>query len=344
MNKKLVTSLIVFILLLAGAAFAFSRITRPGGPALELTPLAVSTQPLSGAATPAVASVSDRPIPAQPAAQDKPCGGSGSINLLMLGLALDNDPRPPGVDGIRLVRVNFDSPAVTVMALPPKLWVDTPALAAQGIEQSELTELYVYAKQQAESSADTAAGAAALIATRAVAQTLMDNFGFRTGNYFSLDQPLFAEMVDTLGGIDMDIPGRVDGTSEGRGLFEPGPQHLDGQRALDYISISRPGGARRSNEWARIARQNQVLKVLVETAGRPENWSKAPVLLEQYRRAVTTDLSVRQLWDLSCLVRAVGSDAQLVEIERDMVTEGQDGRLFPEKEKIRLLIEQNFGK
>ena len=66
------------------------------------------------------------------------CGNTGTMRMLVIGLTLPTDVEVLGADAIRLVTLDFDQPSATIMSMPARLWVKTPTLLDQGVEESEL--------------------------------------------------------------------------------------------------------------------------------------------------------------------------------------------------------------
>jgi LCP family protein required for cell wall assembly len=269
-------------------------------------------------------------------AQQGTCGGNGVMTLLVLGLSHPLTPGARGSDAIRLVMVDFDEPAVTILAMPPNLWVQTPNL--EGISASTLTGAYWHAKDQARGGIVPADRKA----TQELAQVLYDNFVFEPDHYLTVNQPVFAEAVDTLDGITIYLDQAVDGSAEGFGYYPAGENELDGPRTLDYVRILQPNG-QPPDEWGRFLRQNQVLQAILDAALQPDNWDKAPQLAKDFRQLVTTSLSVNFLLDLTCMLEEVGASAELTEIPKYMVTAGLNDVLFPDTPAITAFIAEKMG-
>lgn len=256
------------------------------------------------------------------------------MQLLLLGEALWEGNELRGADAIRLMKVDFDNDAVTILAMPPTLWVNTPNLA--GVDATTLTNTYRRAKDAAASQGDRAS---MVQGTQALAQALLDNFGYQPDHYITLSQELFASMVNTLGGIEIILPARVDGTAEGHGVFEAGPQVFTGVRADDYVRILQPNNLPQPDEWGRIERQNQVVDALRASILQPDNWLVMPTLIGQFAELVVTDLTPNQLLDLNCMVDSVGENIILMQVGPDMVTVDSQGNMIPDEAAIRSLID-----
>ena len=337
--KKLTPILIIglIIVVLGCAIIALLIWSRPLGPALTLATQAPPIQPTA----------TTRAIQAQPTATPRSveqiegaCGGSGVATLLLLGESSPEDIPHRGADAIRLMKVDFDQETVAVLAIPPDLWVQTPALKKLGISETTLTVLYWEVKQATQGSEKHKM----VEATQAFAQTLADNWGYSPDHYLTVSQPRFAETVDTLGGIEISLPETLDATPEGHGVFPAGKQRLDGQRVVDFVRVLAPASGGGSGEWARFARQNQALRAILAAVLARENWPKIPDLARQFSNVVATDLSVRQMSDLICMVQKAGNTAAYAEIPPEVITMDSAGRQIADVEEVKKLLELVKGK
>jgi len=69
--------------------------------------------------------------------------------------------------------------------------------------------------------------------------------------------------------------------------FQPGTQHMDGERALQYAR-SRHG----TGDNDRAARQQQIITALIKKMLLPINWWRLPAVYAAFARNVTTDLTI----------------------------------------------------
>jgi LCP family protein required for cell wall assembly len=259
------------------------------------------------------------------------CGGEGKVNLLLLGESLPASA-PRGADAIRLVVVDYNQPAVRILAMPPLIYVNTSLL--EEIDATTLTEAYHYGKLPPPNGEPASVRNATLV----VAQALLDNFAYETQKYLTLKEEVFVNMVNTLGGVEVTVLETVDGTPEGYGIYEAGTQRMDGQRALDYVRMLQPAG-HSPDENARIARQNQVIYGLQAEILKPENWLKIPGLILDFYHFLYTDLSPKELRSLNCMIKTVGENVTVLAVTPDMYTMRADGVMIPDVNAIRQLID-----
>jgi LCP family protein required for cell wall assembly len=279
---------------------------KPLGPALQLstaTPLQMpatwTPNPFSTGtlpSTPETVSVS----PSSPSPISNPitgmCGGPAVMNILAVGTDARGDNYNYGLaDVIRLVRVDFVNPKVTVLEFPRDLWVEIPDIAdnLNGQDHERLNQAYLYGNPGFGYIDDPAQGPGLL------ARTLTLNFGTNISHYAAVNMRTFEKIVNAVGGIDVTLPEPVDGrTAEDtnkRLLFDEGTHHLDGTRALTLARIRIEG------TFARADSQNRVLCALRDKLTSPDVITDIPKLIQSFQGAIQTDLSPAQLGQLACI-------------------------------------------
>lgn len=198
-------------------------------------------------------------------------------------------------DVIRLVRVDFVNPKVTVLEFPRDLWVEIPDIAdnINGQDHEKLNQAYLYGNHGFGYTDDPAQGPGLL------ARTLTLNFGTDIDHYAAVNMRTFEKIVNAVGGIDVYLPEPVDGRTAGDTknhlLFVEGEHHLDGSRALMLARI------RIAGTFARADNQNRVLCALRDKLTSPQVVTRIPKLIESFQGAIQTDLSPAQLGQLACI-------------------------------------------
>jgi LCP family protein required for cell wall assembly len=218
------------------------------------------------------------------------------MNILAIGTDARGNNYTYGLaDVIRLIRVDFVNPRVTVLEMPRDLWVQIPDIAdnINGQDHEKLNQAYLYGNPGFGYTDDPAQGPGLL------ARTLTLNFGTRLDHYAAVNMRTFEKIVNSVGGIDVTLPKVVDGrtatdTSK-RLLFPAGTHHLDGNRALTLARIRIEGG------FARAENQNRVLCALRDKLTSPNTITKIPELIQSFKGAIQTDLSPQQLSQLACI-------------------------------------------
>ena len=115
-------------------------------------------------------------------------------------------------------------------------------------------------------------------------QTVESFTGVQAEYVVAVNYEGFVKVVDTLGGVDINIEKAMNYDDRRGNLhihFEPGPQHLTGQQALEYARYRHDA----TGDFGRIERQQGLIKALFEQAIRPSNWLKLkdlPEIFVQY--------------------------------------------------------------
>ncbi len=219
------------------------------------------------------------------------CGGTGIMNVLAIGADSRSDNYQYGLaDVIRIVRVDFVTPKVTVLEIPRDLWVEIPHIAdnLNGQDHEKLNQAYLYG-QPGDGFAywdDPSAGPGLL------ALTLNLNFGIVTEHYLSVNMRTFVNVVNAVDGIDLNIPNEEYAQNTG---LDIGEYHLNGDQALKVARNRNEGG------FARVSNQNLVLCSLRKKLTSPEVVTQIPDLITSFQDNVLTDLTPQQISQLACL-------------------------------------------
>jgi LCP family protein required for cell wall assembly len=150
-----------------------------------------------------------------------------------------------------------------------------------------------------------------------VKRTIEANFGIPIDFYVMVDFQGFEKIIDTLGGIDINVPKTLHDTQypdprpgDPYGYttvhFDPGWQQMDGERALIYAR-SRMS----TSDFDRAQRQQQVLFAIrdkVLSQGLITNLTKSPQLVSTLLGMVKTDMSLDEMWRLAPLAREINLD------------------------------------
>jgi len=121
-------------------------------------------------------------------------------------------------------------------------------------------------------------------------KTVSEFLGVGIDRYVVVDFQSLVNLVDEVGGIEVDVPVRMYVPLEGIDL-QPGFQKLDGPQVLAY---SRFRGTS-EGDIGRVKRQQEVITLLTRKIMSPANISKLPHLISVFREDVQTDLSVKEM-------------------------------------------------
>lgn len=247
------------------------------------------------------------------------CGGPAEMIVLALGIDGGENYLYGLSDVIRIVRVDFVTPKVTVLDMPRDLWVEIPEIEEEyGITHGKLNQAYFYGTPGMGYYDGPGAGAGLL------ARTLDLNFDLPVDHYGAVNMQTFVKLVDAVGGIDIYLPTDMDGTpvddkTEDMGYFYAGQQHFTGDQALRFSRIRK-----RYNVFTRTSNQNIVLCALKDKFTSPAVVPKIPQIIAAFQDAILTDLSPLQLAQLACLAPKLDSENLIFTgISEDLLTPGR---------------------
>ena len=201
--------------------------------------------------------------PATPAPASNPGSGVRPFTVLLLGS--DNDGKngndqTPLSQSVILVRVSPQTGSVVMLSLPRDLLIDCYDSSGSGVGSQKLDACFE-------------AGTFPNDASAAMTQTIENNFNIHLDAWAWIGLQGLVNLIDYVGGVDVVAPSPVMddlypadvGTSNAYGYQRlailPGPQHMDGQQALDFV---RTRHASTYGDFSRSARQQQVLVALRE--------------------------------------------------------------------------------
>lgn len=217
------------------------------------------------------------------------CGGPGLMNILVIGSDARGDNYTYGLaDVIRLVRVDFVTPKITVLEFPRDLWVEIPHIAdnINGQDHEKLNQAFLYGNAGFKYWDDPTEGSGLL------ALTLNINFGTQIDHYITVNMRTFENIVNALGGIDVTIPNEeVSKTTN----LPVGTSHLNGSEALKLVR-NREGGT-----FERGDNQNLVVCALRKKINSPAIVTQIPQLIEAFQDNIRTDFTPEQISQLACL-------------------------------------------
>jgi LCP family protein required for cell wall assembly len=288
---KTIAGLFVLILVAGGLVLA-AQFKRPLGPALGLPTVTASASPVPPSDEEAGASLTPEPVVT--ATPQPLCGGPALMTLLAVGSDSRANSYLYGLsDVMRIVRVDFTTPRVTVLEMPRDLWVEIPDISSHyNITHGKLNQAYLYGNPGLGYYDGPGQGPGLL------ARTLDLNFGLRVDHYAAVNMRTFVAIVDELGGLDVYLPYDVSTSSpdnpNGPGV-PAGQHHLDGETALTLARI------RQYNVFGRAQNQDIVLCALRKKLTSPAVLPKVPAIIQDFLHYVQTDLSLEQIDQLACL-------------------------------------------
>jgi LCP family protein required for cell wall assembly len=251
------------------------------------------------------------------------------VDLLILGI----DARPgqgylTRADSVMLLNVSPGDLGVSLLSIPRDVFIVAPRYGEQRI-----SAINALGEQEAEGS-----GPALLEAS------VKESFGVEVDRYVRLDFQGFIDVIDAVGGVDIDVPKLIidddyptpdGGTMTVR--FDPGWEHMDGERALQYARTRHQDG-----DYERAARQQQVVDALVRKLSDPRYVTAWPRVWQALQEHTDTDLSA---WDMARIGPALAlgwSQRDEWVLRREDLIGMKAGYWIPDYERIIPWIEGHF--
>jgi LCP family protein required for cell wall assembly len=345
--------MVIFIIGGLYSGYLFYATVRQIVARAELPALPVFQLPTIRLPQAAAEAESDEPVPSVPAMTPvigagemayapppAPALGSERINVLLLGI-----DRRGGTgwgyrtDTIILVTVDPTNKTVGMLSIPRDLQLEIP-----GVKEDRINTANFYGY-----SIKYPGGGPALLK-----RTIDANFDIPIDYYVMIDFQGFQNIIDTLGGIDVNVPKALHDTKYPDPKpgdiyamktvhFDPGSQHMNGQRALEYAR-SRMS----TSDFDRANRQQLILLAIREKALGLNLIPKLPSLAATMGNMVRTDMTLDEMIELARLAPQVDmANLKQVVIQKPMVYgyRREDGAAvqLPKWDLIRPVIQDLFS-
>ncbi len=260
-------------------------------------------------------------------------GKKERVNILLLGAdtnaARADQGEVPLSDTIIIATIDPATNKVGLLSIPRDLLVDIP-----GVGKAKINAAY------SNGSVSDIGGPGLVRAT------IEYNFGIKIDYYAVVDFAGFQKIVDTLGGVTLDVPTPIkDDAYPGekfnytRVAFQSGLQHMNGVQALRYVRTRHD-----DNDFARGNRQQQLLMALRQQSLSLGLIAKAPDLISQLGDTVRTDLPASDVLKLAKLGTQIKStditSYNLLDATTSQWNPGEPYYLIPDWTKVHAILDQ----
>jgi len=230
--------------------------------------------------------------PTIPPGKEPVCGDDAEWMVLLVGVDYLGDDYLYGLaDVIRLARIDFVNLTVNMVALPRDLIVQIPEGRLVNIEDPiKLNQAYLFGTMGMGHYKGSGYGAGSL------AEVIQYNFGVSADHYGVINFVTFVKFIDTIGGIEVDLPNYVDDRPQA--FFPAGKQTLSGSQALSLARIRM-----KYSDAFRVNNQTLILQAVVRRLLQPENLVRIPKLVDEFKGSALTDLSLEQISTLVCFAQ-----------------------------------------
>jgi LCP family protein required for cell wall assembly len=239
-----------------------------------------------------------------------------SWNILVLGSDNDSKYQFPAIltQVIMIIHVDTLNNTVAMVSIPRDSWVNIPG--SDGMHK--IDQAFLLGVNQGGNKFDSG--------VQRIRLTIEQDYGIPIDRYAWVGLSGFAKVIDTLGGVDVDVTHPIvddlypndtgQGTSPDdpyalkRLYIAPGPQHLTGEQALEYV---RTRHADLVGDIGRTQRQQQILAALKQKLTVTSVISNLPNILQDLSGQVYTDLSEEEMIAFANFARTLtASDIQRI--------------------------------
>ena len=235
--------------------------------------------------------------------------------ILVIGSDHSTHPTRRGnrlADTIMLIRTDPEHHSMSYLSIPRDLEVDVPGFGHEKVN-----------------SALPLGGPSLMI------RTIREAFGFEINHVIVLDMSSFKDVIDALGGIDVNVrtpavtkhecpyPSAERCQRWGGWRFGRGIQHMDGKRARIYARIRKNDLAPGEGDLNRTGRQQQVLQATLGKMVGVGTFVRLPFVGEDLVKPLATDLTTPQVFQLGWL-RFRASDDRTTYCRLGVTGDGDD--------------------
>lgn len=193
------------------------------------------------------------------------------VNILLLGVDARPGEEHSRSDVMMLLCIDTDKDKVALISIPRDTRMDT---SRYGV--------------------DKICGVNCVSGPEAAVKTVEDLLDSDIDYYAEMDFKGFKKIVDTLGGVTIDVPCRMHKPGEDIDL-QPGLQHLNGRQALGFVRYRGYTTA----DIQRTAMQQTFIKALARQVLQPKTIPRIPQLVKEINQCVKTDMPLSELMTLA---------------------------------------------
>ena len=197
------------------------------------------------------------------------------VNIILLGSDKREDEATWRTDTMIVVSVDTERKVVRLLSIPRDLWVNIPG---HGNDRINTADMWGELTQEGNGP-------------DLVKQTIEENLGIPIRYYVRADFDGFIEIIDAIGGVDIDVECALTDIE-----LEPGIQHMDGELALLYARSRIT-----TNDFDRSRRQRKLLMALWGKAKSTDIITKIPALWAAMAGTFDTDIPLNQALSLGYL-------------------------------------------
>ena len=242
------------------------------------------------------------------------------MNVLVVGVDSGGMGMNPRADAIVLVSLDQSTGRLRTMSIPRGTLVTT-----NDGEQKQLKMVY-----ESGGIKDT------VVAVREL-------LGITVHQYVVLDSAALAELIDTLGGVDIYVETKMDYEDPEAGLYihlPQGYQHMDGETAAKYLRY-RSGDL---GDIGRVQRQHRFVSAVYGRVLNVDTIAKLPDLVTLLQTRVNTSVEVWDSAELAKVLKTLSAEEPEAMMLPGKPMAGDETAWLPDKDKINEKISELFPK
>ncbi|MDR6227407.1 LCP family glycopolymer transferase [Desmospora profundinema] len=220
------------------------------------------------------------------------------FSVLILGTDVKDESKPWRSDVIMVATINPHEKSMKMLSIPRDTYAE---IANSNGVKTKINAAPVYGQQS---------GVGPVTNT---VYTVENFLNIPIDYYVKVNFTGFMEVVDALGGVEVNIPFTFTTRNFGEYLtYQEGPAHLDGRQALGYVRMRKqdPRGDSGRND-----RQREVLQSLMEQALSVKSISKVDDILRSVGNNVTHDFEINQFMALQSIYSEAKNQSESVTME-----------------------------
>jgi polyisoprenyl-teichoic acid--peptidoglycan teichoic acid transferase len=265
--------------------------------------------------------------------------GSNRVNIVILGYGGPGHDGPYLTDSLLVMSYLPATGATALISVPRDLWVQVPPNSGQ---YAKLNTAFSYGVNH---GGIVAGGDLA-------AQKVTEVLGMNVADWVSIDFGGFQRLVDTIGGVDINVPDTFNAsespTYRVEHRFVAGPTHMDGATSLLFARARYCTPFSEASDFARSARQQLLVAAIAHKLRSFGGLFSFPGVMDALQSSVKSNLSLLNLWQF--FSNAHFSSAQRIGLSnQNVLVDGQvDGEdvLLPQNgnwNAIQQYVQQQLG-
>lgn len=204
---------------------------------------------------------------------------SGNVNILVMGI--DDVEGIHRSDTIAFCTVDIDNKIVRFMSIPRDTRVQI-----EGHGWQKINHAYAFGQE------------------KLLEKTVVNYLGMPVNYFMIVNYQSFPEIVDLMGGVDVNVSKRLSYTDNAAGLrirIDKGVQHMDGRTALNYVRFRHDA----LGDIGRVKRQQKFLSALLDKAKSPAMITELPSMAKKLLKLVNSNMSPAQAIQLASYLKDI---------------------------------------